>query len=118
MEEIKANPHRFLQVFRPSMLKGDFADELPAGVLALYSRWSGYLKQPDWKRTQELIQQAGGQLLEVHTSGHIFSADIERFITGIRPESIIPIHTFEPEQFEQAFPNTIMLTDGVPHNVE
>ena len=38
--------------------------------------------------------------------------DIIRFVEAINPQTVIPIHTFEPEQYHEHFPNVRVLEDG------
>jgi ribonuclease J len=112
MGEIQATPSRYIMVFRPSMLEADFDGTLPTGATCLYSRWTGYLEKPDWKQAKEKIDEADGMLAEVHTSGHILSSDIARFVEAISPKTVVPVHTFEPETFQQHFENVKLLIDG------
>ena len=112
MEEILDTPSKSLMVFRPSMLEPDFGGVLPTGAACLYSRWTGYLEKPDWKQTKEKLDEAGGHLAEVHTSGHILSSDIARFVEAISPKTVVPVHTFEPELFRQHVENVRILRDG------
>ena len=112
MEEILDAPSKHLMVFRPSMLEPDFGGSFPAGATCLYSRWTGYLEKPDWKPTKEKLEESAGTLAEVHTSGHILSRDIVPFIKAISPKTIVPIHTFEPERFQNSVENVRLLRDG------
>lgn len=112
MEEIRTNPSRYVMLFRPSMLESDFGGDLPEHSRCLYSRWTGYLDRPDWQPVKDALKRAHGDLIEVHTSGHIFADDIVELIQRISPKSVLPIHTFEPERFSAVTPNVILLTDG------
>lgn len=112
MEELRANPSRYVMLFRPSMLDSDFAGNLPAGSRCLYSRWSGYLEQPEWQMTKAKLVESGGDLIEVHTSGHIYADDIVTLTNQINAKTVIPIHTFGREQFQQRISRVHLLTDG------
>jgi len=112
MEELLDAPSKHLMVFRPSMLDSDFDGTLPTGATCLYSRWTGYLEKPDWKQAKEKLAEAEGTLVEVHTSGHILSSDIARFVEAISPKTVVPVHTFEPELFRQHVENVRALKDG------
>lgn len=112
MGEITASPSDHVIVFRPSMLDSDFGGSLPAESTCLYSRWTGYLEKPDWQQTKAKLDEAGGTLNEVHTSGHILSGDIARFVDAISPKTVVPVHTFEPELFRQHVENVRVLKDG------
>ncbi len=111
MKTIQENPEKYLMIFRESML-GDFNNEFPQGTSCLYSRWNGYLDKPEWKTIEEKLEQVSGKLFDVHTSGHILSQDIVRFVNDISPETIIPVHTFEPKQFQEHFENVTLISDG------
>lgn len=112
MEDIRSNPSRYVMLFRPSMLESDFGGSLPDGSRCLYSRWSGYLDRPDWKPVKAVLAKANGDLIEAHTSGHIFYDDIIELIGQIEATTVIPIHTFEPEKFETFTPKLKLLADG------
>ena len=112
MEEIRSNPSRFVMLFRPSMLESDFGGNLPDGSRCLYSSWSGYLDRPDWQPVKAALAKANGDLIEAHTSGHIFYDDIIDLVGQIKAEMVIPIHTFEPEKFETFTPNLKLFADG------
>lgn len=99
MDEIRSNPSRYVMLFRPSMLDSDFGGTLPSDTRCLYSRWSGYLDSPDWQPVKEALENARGDLIESHTSGHILYDDITSLVNQIKAKMVIPIHTFEPEKF-------------------
>lgn len=106
MNEIRSNPSRYVMLFRPSMLESDFGGSLPDGSRCLYSRWSGYLDRPDWQPVKAALASAKGDLIEAHTSGHIFYDDIFDLVGQIKAKTVIPIHTFEPDKFK-AFGNNV-----------
>lgn len=112
MDEIRSNPSRYIMQFRPSMLESDFGGTLPDGTRCLYSRWSGYLDRPDWQPVKAALAKANGDLIESHTSGHIFYEDIIDLVGQIKAETVIPIHTFEPEKFKVFTPKVKLLADG------
>jgi ribonuclease J len=112
MEEIRSNASRFVMIFRPSMLECDFGGRLPDASRCLYSRWTGYLKRPEWQVTRSKLEDAKGDLIEVHTSGHIYADDIVALVEAIHAVTVIPIHTAEPERFRQRTANARLLNDG------
>jgi ribonuclease J len=117
VEEIRSNPSRYVMLFRPSMLKSDFGGTLPPGTRCLYSRWTGYLDRPDWQPVKDALTKAEGDLIEVHTSGHIFASDIADLVRQINAKLVIPVHTFEPERFEPIAANVRVLKDGETLNI-
>ena len=118
LEEILRNPAQYLMVFRTSMLESDFGGVLPDQTACLFSRWTGYLEKPDWQRMKTAIDEARGTLAEVHTSGHMHSDDIVDFVRSISPKTLIPVHTFEPEKFQEVVENVQLLQDGELWKVE
>ncbi|WP_437202098.1 MBL fold metallo-hydrolase [Planctomicrobium sp. SH664] len=112
IEEIRSNPSRYVMLFRPSMLESDFGGVLPVGSRCLYSRWTGYLDRPDWQPVRNALQSALGDLIEIHTSGHIHAADIAELVGQIKAKVVIPVHTFEPERFHTIAANVRILKDG------
>ena len=112
LEEIRSAPAKHLMVFRASMLDSDFGGQLPTGSRCLFSRWEGYLDQPDWRTTQKKIEAADGDLVHIHTSGHAFVEDLQEFIKEIGPKRTVPMHTFEPKALRNLFDNVAMIEDG------
>lgn len=112
MDEIYSDPSKFVMIFRPNMIDSDFGGTLPIGARCLYSRWSGYLEQQEWKKTKATLEEVNGDLIEVHTSGHIYADDIMDFVRKMNAKTVIPIHTFEAERFQNHFNNALQLQDG------
>jgi ribonuclease J len=112
LAEILASPDRHVFLFRTSMVERDFGGTVPPNSRCLYSYWNGYLSKPEWIELQAQLTATGGEFVETHTSGHIFADDIVPFVQAIKPNLVIPIHTFEPDQFHDHFPNTQVLHDG------
>ncbi len=109
--EILSDPSKYLMVFRPSMMP-NFEDGLPPETLCIYSRWEGYLEEPEWKELRNPAARNSLRVVTLHTSGHIFSQDIVRFVEAIAPQTIVPVHTFQPEEFARRFPNVRLPRDG------
>lgn len=62
----------------------------------IYSLWSGYLPdvKPFWDENNVPV-------IEVHCSGHAYIEDLRDFVKALKPEYIIPIHTFYPEDYSK-----------------
>jgi len=112
LDEIRSDPAKHIMVFRASMLGSDFGGRLPPGSRCLFSRWEGYLEQPDWQTTRESIEAAGGDLIHIHTSGHAFVEDIQKLVREIAPRKTVPIHTFEPEALRSQCDSVMTIRDG------
>jgi ribonuclease J len=116
LREIQAEPTECVMMFRPSMGRLDFNGVLPPARL-LYSYWAGYLVKPDWVTTREQIRVASGEMIECHTSGHIYADDIVTFTRRIAPRQIFPIHTAFPADFRKVCESVTLLEDGDPFTV-
>jgi ribonuclease J len=112
MEEMRSNPSRYVMIFRPSMLASDFGGILPSRTRCLYSRWTGYLERPDWQPIRAALAEAAGDLVEVHTSGHIYFEDIRELVTALNAKLVIPVHTFEPDRFRMVARHVRLLCNG------
>jgi len=113
LAEILQAPRCHIMLFRPPMIEDDFRGRMPEQVRCLFSRFEGYLDQPDWIDARSKIEAAGGDLIPVHTSGHIFVQDIAEFVRRVNPRLLVPIHTRTPE----AFAPVRVLNDGEPLEV-
>jgi len=117
LAEILDAPTRHIMLFRPSMIDDDFGGRMPEHARCLFSRWEGYLDQPDWIDARSRIEAAGGDLIPVHTSGHIFVQHIAEFVREVNPRLLVPIHTKKPEAFQGVFAPVRVLKDGEPFEV-
>ncbi len=111
MAEILEDPQNYVMVFRTSM-SADFDGKFPLKTLCLYSTWQGYSERPDWQEVIDALEFTGGELIHVHTSGHALSSDIVNFTRAINAKRIIPIHSFEPQTFNEHFSNVTVSEDG------
>ncbi|HBJ36555.1 MAG TPA: hypothetical protein DDZ51_17735, partial [Planctomycetaceae bacterium] len=111
MTEILDKPETYVMVFRSSMLV-DFGGKLPSETHCLYSTWHGYSDRPDWQAVNNALDEANGQFTHMHTSGHALASDIVEFTKAMNAKAIIPIHSFEPEKFQEHFDNVVLSKDG------
>lgn len=117
LDEVLNAPQRHLMLFRPSMLESDFRSNLPTGVQCFFSQWEGRLDKQDWAETRAKIEEAGGELITVHTSGHIFPRDLATFVQRVKPRVLVPIHTQKPGAFQGIFESVRVLSDGEPFDI-
>jgi ribonuclease J len=102
IDEIVSAPEKYLMVFRPSMAP-DFSAGLPKNSTCIFSSWAGYLERPEWKSLTDPARKNPLHLVPLHTSGHILAQDIVHFVQAINPRRLIPVHTFEPAEFQRRF---------------
>lgn len=110
-EEIVSTPEKFLMLFRPSMLN-DFTGGLPENSTCIFSSWAGYLDRAEWKTLTDPAGKNPLLLIPLHTTGHILSQDIVRLVQEIAPRQLIPVHTFEPQEFQRQFSSVVLPKDG------
>ena len=93
-----------------SQLELELAGIPPKSVL-FYSQWSGYTAEPSYKPTEDFCRKHGIDILQVHTSGHATVKDLKRFADALKPQVLVPIHTFGAEKFHELFNNVRELKD-------
>ncbi|EKS41336.1 MBL fold metallo-hydrolase [Afipia broomeae] len=99
-------------LFRPAMLRDlDHANCL-SGARAIWSQWDGYLKQERGLALLAELKTRGIPLDHAHTSGHASIPDLKRLAEAIQPKMLVPIHTYEPEQFPAHFQAVSLKNDG------
>ena len=111
-EQLKAMRSNIVMLFRPSMVKDiEWADCVDGAVL-IYSMWSGYLREPRLQWFLEWLERNQIPIKHCHTSGHASVADLRRFASAMKPEKLVPIHSFEPEAYTELFENVELRDDG------
>jgi hypothetical protein len=94
-------------------INGDAAFQPPANA-RLTEKNIDELSQ---KAAKKSLEATAGKLIETHTSGHIFAEDLRTLITTLNPRHVIPVHTNNPEKFQELHAATNLLPDGVPLNL-
>jgi ribonuclease J len=84
----------------------DYSD---AGLI--YSKWEGYKKDPKTKHFLEFFDSRNLETISLHTSGHADIQTIKDFVRDLNPVKIIPIHTANPEKYQEIFGNLVSLID-------
>jgi mRNA degradation ribonuclease J1/J2 len=58
------------------------------------------------------LKETGGDFVTYHTSGHIFTEDIEKFVKDLNPGHVVPIHTTGRTEFQKRLRNVLLVEDG------
>jgi ribonuclease J len=67
--------------------------------------WPGYLdRSQSMGRLKKYFENAGVRFKIIHTSGHAKLSDLKKLVENLKPEMIIPIHSFEVDKFQKYFP--------------
>ncbi len=99
--EIARSPGRFIVVYREtSKSKIELIKNFKDAVM-IYSMYEGYKKDDSFKKVQAFLDKHEIALENAHTSGHASPADLNRLALALNPRRLIPIHTCEPEGYNE-----------------
>lgn len=106
-----------VMLFRPAMLPelDALGTEVWPGAQAIWSQWDGYLKDKTGSgaKLRAALADRGVGLEVIHTSGHASIADLRRLVEAVRPQALVPVHTFAGDRFAEHFgPCVVPRTDG------
>lgn len=111
-EQLAAEPGRYVMMFHAS--EGERLAR--AGALDrasfTWSLWSGYLREQSGQRLQSFLAAHAIPLAHHHTSGHASAADLRRLAAAIRPERLVPIHTFGAQGYATLHEKVDIQPDG------
>ena len=109
MPEINKKKNKILMLVRDNSLFPIIVDKIDntSGSKFIYSMWEGYLtdKFKDYCNEQEIAIE------QVHTSGHAELEDLKKFASALNSKKLIPIHTFDKEEYPELFKNVQILED-------
>ena len=101
-------------LFRPAMLPD--VDALGTAWdhgRAIWSQWDGYLRSGPGAALKADLAARSVPLDVIHTSGHASITDLQRLAAVISPGALVPVHTFEGDQFTALFgTNVVRRADG------
>ena len=91
----------FTMTVRPSMLGyvKKLADKTDlSGATLIYSMWNGYKENKDTAEFLSAVQSLGMNIIDLHTSGHASTEDIELLKQTVLADEYVFVHT-HPKQF-------------------
>jgi ribonuclease J len=74
----------------------------------IYSMWNGYLKQQKTKEFVDYLTAKGFTFHQIHTSGHADIDALKEMVAAIKPRYLVPIHTFEGDNYKSIFTDTLV----------
>lgn len=108
-EQIGGQFDKTVMIVRPSMLKDlEYIKGLENGIF-IYSMWDGYKKEKTTKEFIDFLVGKGMTEKQIHTSGHADRGALKRMVEVLKPKNIVPIHTFEGDEYEKIFTGTKVL---------
>jgi len=113
-EEISSNARDIVMLVRPSMQKDlEHISGIEDGNF-IYSLWQRYLNNAKTQKFILYLKSRGFVMHNIHTSGHANIKTILRAVEALKPKNIVPIHTFEGNEYKNIFKeNVVQLKDGV-----
>ena len=91
-------------LLRPAMLPDlDMMAGAWDAARVIWSQWDGYLRQPETAAFQAKLIERNVPLEVIHTSGHASIADLQRLAAALAPDALVPVHTFQADQFAGLF---------------
>lgn len=112
IEKLAEHPERYALLFRGLHMQDLEDAECLTGASYVYSLWKGYWERGDNDNIKDWLESHHIPVQHLHTSGHATKGDLKRFAEALNPGTVIPIHTFSPEVYSEAFNNTEILEDG------
>ncbi len=111
-DEIKDNVENYLMTFRPVMCTDLEKADCLTNVCLIYSMWTGYLEQGkddirDWCKAHSINFEI------CHTSGHSDISGMQQLAEALSPKLLVPIHSFNPELYDDYFSNVKQMEDGL-----
>ena len=108
-EQIDDQYDKIVMIVRPSMLKDlSYLKKLEGGMF-IYSMWNGYKQEKTTKEFIEFLLAKGMSEKQIHTSGHADRDSLKRMVEILRPKNLVPIHTFESDEYKKIFLGTNVL---------
>ncbi len=105
---------RAVMLFRPAMVADvDLMPGVWAGARMIWSQWQGYLTSPANEAFRAKLGALGVEMETIHTSGHASIIDLKRLAEALAPDALVPVHTFEGDQYPELFGANVRLrADG------
>ncbi len=108
-EQIDDQYDKTVMIVRPSMLKDlEYIKKIENGVF-IYSMWDGYKKGKVTREFIDFLINKGMTEKTIHTSGHADQDALKKMVDILKPRNLVPIHTFEGNQYKKIFTGTNVL---------
>jgi len=111
-EQLAAEASRSVMIFRPSMCKELEKANCLQDSRIIYSLWGGYLKFERMQPFLGWLKKYDISMNHIHTSGHASVVDLKRFARAINGKKLVPIHSFNPQDYSDLFDHVEEKQDG------
>lgn len=110
-EEVSLKSEEIVMLVRPSMQKDlEYINEIDGGNL-IYSMWEGYFNKTNTKKFINYLIDRKFTVHKIHTSGHADTKTLKKMVEAIKPKNIVPIHTFDREEYKSIFKEPIVISN-------
>lgn len=106
-DKISEKPSNYTVLVRPSM-KNDLQRITVRDGNLIYSMWEGYKEQPTTKEFLDWLKTLNFSVYDIHTSGHADIITLKEFADTLNPKTIIPIHTFNKQDYKNVFTHKVI----------
>jgi len=69
----------------------------------IFSMWDGYLRD-----VKDFWDNNNVPIIKVHSSGHAYVEELQEFVEALKPKTIVPIHTFDGEDYKNLFSSHVL----------
>ena len=111
-KQLATEASRSVMIFRPSMCRELEKSNCLEDARLIYSLWGGYLKDKSMQPFLNWLKEHSIPLNHVHTSGHASVVDLKRFASAINAKKLVPIHSFNPQDYSGLFDHVEERQDG------
>jgi ribonuclease J len=117
-EEIGNQADKIVMLVRTSMQKDlEHITGIDGGNF-IYSMWEGYLPKSETKKFLDYLTSRNFTIHKIHTSGHADTETLKQMVEAIKPKNIVPIHTFNGNEYDKIFTTPIVeMNDGVTKDI-
>ena len=112
IENLQETPNRSTLLFRPLHRPDLEKGQSLSGAIYVHSQWKGYWEQGSYSMVKTWLDRHDIPKIDIHTSGHASPEALKNLVSAVKPKSVVPIHSFFPEQYPELFPNVNPHKDG------
>lgn len=105
IDEIIKNPQKYVIKGNSKINAKIFEKVSKEDLNIIFSMWKGYLEKPNY------LDEYKDIITHIHTSGHAYIKDLQKFVDRIKPKYIIPIHTESKNKYKDLFNAEIKLVE-------